>query len=357
MDALVLKDAKEIIERLGEKNNRFDGKTVLLTGAAGFLGMQFVHFFDELNNFNILSNPVRLFALDNFIRGTPSWIEACQKRKHIDLICGDIIQPFELKGPFDFIIHAASIASPIYYRRNPIQTMDANVMGLRRLLDFAVEHPPESMIFFSSSEVYGDPPPQYIPTPETYNGNVSCIGPRACYDESKRFGETLCVNFQQVHGLPVKIVRPFNNYGPGLKITDRRVIPDFFRDVLADRDIVIHSDGTPTRTFCYISDAMTGYLLALFSDEEGETFNIGNDKPEISIKDVAQMVIDVSGKSLKVVYQPSADPGYLKDNPQRRCPDISKARRVLGYEPLVSLEEGLSRLYRWYVENPVSPEG
>ena len=190
-----------------------------------------------------------------------------------------------MKGCFDFIIHAASIASPKYYRQYPIQTIDANVLGIHHLLDFAVEYPPESILFFSSSEVYGDPPPECIPTPETYVGNVSFTGPRACYDESKRLGETLCVNFHQVHKVPVKIARPFNNYGPGLKINDRRVISDFFRDVLADRNIIMYSDGTPTRTFCYIADALTGYLLILLSNAEGEAFNIGDDNPEISIKD------------------------------------------------------------------------
>ena len=357
MDALIREDSREIVERLGQRNHRFAGKCVLLTGAAGFLGAQFVHYFAELNDAHISSKPVRVLALDNFSRGKPSWVADCWQRSDINFVQADITEPLDLDTSFDFIIHAASIASPPYYRRYPIETMDANVLGIRRLLDFAVKRPIESMLFLSSSEVYGNPLPEYIPTPETYVGNVSCVGPRACYDESKRYGETLCVNFQRVHGIPVKIVRPFNNYGPGLKITDRRVIPDFFQDVLADQDIVMYSDGTPTRTFCYVSDAVTGYLLALLCHAEGEIFNIGADKPEVSVRVFAEMVIRVSGKSLKVVYQPPTDPAWLQDNPSRRCPDISKARRVLGYEPKVSLEEGLSRVYRWYLANPISTEG
>src|SRR5262249_18927578 len=189
------------------------------------------------------------------------------------------------------------------YRRHPIETMDANVIGLRNLLDHAIRHPVESFLFFSSSEIYGDPDPAAIPTPEDYRGNVSCTGPRACYDESKRYGETLCINFHKVHQAPVKIVRPFNNYGPGLKISDRRVLPDFFRNVLQDQNIVLLSDGRATRTFCYSSDALTGYLLALLAAHQGEPFNIGTATPEISMADLARLVIEASGKPLHVATE------------------------------------------------------
>src|SRR2546429_550100 len=146
--------------------------------------------------------------------------------------------------------HAAGIASPMYYRKYPLQTIDANINGLRNLLDYSVRQaerrrPVDGFLFYSSSEIYGDPAPEAIPTPEDYRGNVSCTGPRACYDESKRFGETMCVTFARQYGVPVKIARPFNNYGPGLKITDGRVLPDFARDVLNGRDLVMYSDGAP----------------------------------------------------------------------------------------------------------------
>jgi UDP-glucuronate decarboxylase len=256
----------------------------------------------------------------------------------------------------DFVIHAASIASPIFYRRHPIETMDANVIGLRNLLDAAAARPVESLLFFSSSEIYGDPGAADIPTPETYRGNVSCTGPRACYDESKRYGETLCVNFWQARKVPVKIVRPFNNYGPGLKISDRRVLPDFFRDVLAGRDIVLLSDGRATRTFCYISDAMSGYLRALLSPHHGESFNIGADAPEISMRDLAELVVKTSGKPLRVEYRRSEDPAYLADNPRRRCPSLEKSRRMLGFAPRVPLSAGLERMHRYYLANPVAED-
>ena len=204
-------------------------------------------------------------VFDNFIRGMPEWLQRLDQNENLTLVKHDITNP--LPGDMDnfqFIIHAASIASPTYYRKYPIETMDANVNGLRSLLEYCRQQdeknkPIEGFLFFSTSEIYGDPSPENIPTPETYRGNVSCTGPRACYDESKRYGENLCVNFARQYGLPIKIVRPFNNYGPGLKITDRRVIPDFARDVLAQKDIVMLSDGSPTRTFCYVADAIVGY--------------------------------------------------------------------------------------------------
>lgn len=350
MDRHHIRDAQEVITELGSLNERFSGKTILLTGAAGFLGSQFVHYFLHLNESGALSRRCRLVVWDNFLRGLPPWLAALQG--HADLVCEqkDIIEKHDY-GAVDFIIHAASIASPIFYRKHPIETMDANVIGLRNLLDRAVAQPVESFLFFSSSEIYGDPDAAHIPTSETFRGLVSCTGPRACYDESKRYGETLCVNFWQAHKVPVKMARPFNNYGPGLRISDRRVLPDFFRDVLSDKNIVLLSDGRATRTFCYASDAIQGYLRVMLSEHGGEPFNIGTETPEISMRDLAQLVIDVSEKPLRVEYQTSDDPAYLTDNPVRRCPDISKARQLLQYEPKVGLEEGLRRTYEYYLDH------
>jgi dTDP-glucose 4,6-dehydratase/UDP-glucuronate decarboxylase len=355
LDAHFLRDASDVIENLGAKRGRFSGKRILLTGAAGFLGSQFMHFFAALNNSGRLKKPCKVVALDNLMRGAPDWLAPFRKRPDFQIASKDIIKAKKFPKA-DFIIHAASIASPIFYRKYPIETMDANVIGLRNLLEHAVARPPESILFFSSSEIYGDPDAANIPTPETFRGFVSCTGPRACYDESKRYGETLCVNFHQAHHVPVKIVRPFNNYGPGLKISDRRVLPDFFRDVLAGRDITLLSDGRATRTFCYISDAITGYLLALLSSHDGEPFNIGSDAPEISMRDLAQMAIDVSGAKSKVIYQKSGDAHYLTDNPQRRCPDLKKSRAMLGYAPRIGLREGLERTWAYYRDHSTATD-
>jgi nucleoside-diphosphate-sugar epimerase len=257
---------------------------------------------------------------------------------------------------FEYVIHAAGIASPIYYRRHPIETMDANITGLRTLLDHSMHNsdatPLEGFLYFSSSEIYGDPTPDDIPTPETYRGNVSCTGPRACYDESKRYGETLCVNFARQHDLPVKIARPFNNYGPGLKITDGRVIPDLCRDVFGGRDVVLHSDGSPTRTFCYAADAVTGYYKTLVHGHSGEAYNIGVEEPEISMLQLAETIVDTArdlfGYTGQVVHRVSEERDYLVDNPNRRCPVITKARTHLGYDPQISLADGIRRSLVWY---------
>jgi dTDP-glucose 4,6-dehydratase/UDP-glucuronate decarboxylase len=343
------RDAATIVENLGAANRRFSGKTILLTGGAGFLGTQFSHYFMHLNREGVLEEPCTLLCLDNYLRGTPTWMEDFKDREDFRILKADITKPMELPD-CDFVIHAASVASPIFYRKHPIETMDANVIGLRLLLDHFREKGCESFLYFSTSEIYGDPFPEFIPTSETYRGNVSCTGPRACYDESKRYGETLCVNFHQQYGLPVKIARPFNNYGPGLRIDDGRVLPDFFNDVLNGRDIRMLSDGKATRTFCYITDAITGYLLILLSSHDGEPFNIGVESPEISMRDIADLVIRVSGSKRIVVTAQSPDRHYLTDNPQRRCPDISKARRMLGYDPNMGLEEGLKRTFEYYAE-------
>jgi nucleoside-diphosphate-sugar epimerase len=243
---------------------------------------------------------------------------------------------------------------------HPIETMDANVNGLRFLLDYfrnlkENNKPVNGFLFFSTSEIYGDPSTENIPTPESYNGNVSCTGPRACYDESKRFGETLCVNFSKEHDLPIKIARPFNNFGPGLKITDRRVIPDFARDVLEGRDIIMMSDGSPTRTFCYIADAIVGYYKILVRGKSGSPYNIGVEEPEISMAYMAERVVGLArelfGYKGKVVLQTSTDKNYLVDNPNRRCPNITKARNDLDYNPGIDLDEGLRRSLIWYSDN------
>ena len=355
MDSQLQRNAIDIINGIGPLNNSFSGKNILITGAAGFLGCQFIHYFLKLNESKILSDPCHVYAWDNYLRGVPDWMSSIEHNPNITIQQRDIITALDYPNP-DIIIHAASIASPIYYRKHPIETIDANITGLKNLLNYSKENSIESFLFFSTSEIYGDPDSAHIPTNEDYRGNVSCTGPRACYDESKRLGETLCVNYWKIHNIPVKIARPFNNYGPGLKITDKRVIPDFFRDVINNHDIVILSDGKATRTFCYISDAIEGYLRILLSNYNGEPFNIGAKYPEVSMVELAKTIINISGKNLKVQYQTSSDSDYLTDNPLRRCPSIDKAKKLLSYDPKVTLEDGLKRTYEYYLAHPIAEE-
>lgn len=360
---VIREDVSYICRSLKDEFRTMSGKHLLLTGGAGFLGHYFVqaalHWNNEVRKEP--AAPIRVTIYDSFVRGVPTWLTRLQGDKHLTVVRHDMTHPLPKDmGTYQYIMHAASIASPTYYRRDPIGTMDANVNGLRVLLEYARRqaagvNPVEGFLFFSSSEIYGDPAPDAIPTPESYRGNVSCTGPRACYDEAKRYGETLCVNFAQQEKIPVKMARPFNNYGPGLKITDRRVIPDFARDIMLGRDIVMLSDGAPRRTFCYVADAVVGYYKILVKGRSGEAYNIGVETPEISVRELADRMIrqaqDLFGYQGKLVFKASSDADYLIDNPNRRCPVIEKARVHVGYAPTITLEEGLRRSLLWYGDN------
>jgi nucleoside-diphosphate-sugar epimerase len=358
---VVKSDLAYICKNLSEEFSVLSGKKLLITGGAGFLGYYLVQSVLHWNQVHPTAAPIHLTIYDNYIRGIPDWLTNLSGDPNLVLVKHDITNPLPGDIPdFHFIIHAASIASPTFYRKYPIETMDANVNGLRYLLEYCLKqkskgNPVEGFLFYSTSEIYGDPSPENIPTPETYRGNVSCTGPRACYDESKRYGETLCVNFAHQYGLPIKAARPFNNYGPGLKITDRRVLPDFARDIFDGRDIILLSDGSPTRTFCYIADAIVGYYKILVKGHPGEAYNIGVESPEISMANLAERVVDLARDLFdytgKVVRQTSSDQDYLVDNPNRRCPIIAKARQHLGYNPSISVDEGLKRSLIWYSGN------
>lgn len=345
-------DIKNIFESL-DNIDCFRSANILLTGCGGFLGFYFLNFFiRHAADLGIK----KIIGLDNFILGKPVWIESLQRRHknnfllyNFDIGKDDISSVVEC-GNAHFILHMASIASPVFYRKYPIETLDANIWGLRKLLDFFKDRDLRGFLFFSSSEVYGDPAPEYIPTSEEYRGNVAMIGPRACYDESKRFGETLCYLFAEKYDIPITICRPFNNYGPGMRLNDKRVPADFAQAIIKNQTINVFSDGTPTRTFCYISDAIIGYLKALVYGKF-EVFNIGIERPEISIRDLADIYRTI-GKNLfnydqDIIFSQSLEKNYLRDNPNRRCPNISKARNLLNYHPTITVQDGVARFLKY----------
>lgn len=358
-------DLDALCADLADEFGRMGGGRLLITGGGGFLGYYLVQSVLHWNATRAAGARIQTVVYDNYARGVPQWLEGLRGNADLQLVKQDMIEPLPRDmGHFDFIVHAAGIASPIFYRAQPLKCIDANINGLRNLLDYAVAErkagrPVKAFLFYSSSEIYGDPAPEAIPTPETYRGNVSCTGPRACYDESKRFGETLCVVYAQQEGVPVKIARPFNNYGPGLKITDGRVLPDFAANVLAGKDIVMLSDGKPKRTFCYATDAIAGYYKVLMNGGLGEPYNIGIEKPEISMAELAQLVSGAAkqlfGYEGKVVLGKAKEADYLVDNPNRRCPVIAKAREQIGYNPRVTIEEGVYRSLIWYHHNQTAP--
>jgi len=341
--AALREDAARAVEALGSVADAFEGAGVLVSGGAGFLGSAMVDVLVHLNQHRF-KKPARVLVVDNFVTGVPGRLQAAEEHG-VETINADISQDLRIAGDFQYVIHAAGIASPIVYRAKPLQTADVNVWGMRRMLELArAQRDLRGFLYFSTSEIYGDPDPEHIPTREDYRGYVSCTGPRACYDESKRFGETLAVVYHQEFGFPVRSVRPFNVFGAGQRLDDGRIIPDLIGAAARGTPLVLLSDGRATRSFCYISDAVAGFYRALLLGRPGEAYNIGNDH-EVSIREVAEQVSRMSGTP--VTFEVSPDRHYLTDNPQRRCPDLTKSREHLQYEPLTPLTEGLERTLRW----------
>ena len=343
MASIFQEDVKSIADNLGKDAHRFAGKTVLISGGAGFLGRYFIGLFKYLNA-HVLKKPVHVISVDNFITGSVD--PNMEHDPNIVHVWADVVHPVPIRKDIHFIIHAAGIASPVYYMQYPLETIESAVVGVRNLLELARKNKKlEGFLFFSSSEIYGDPDPRFVPTPETYHGHVSSVGPRACYDESKRLGETISTIYHQQFKIPVTIVRPFNIFGPGMTHNDRRVVPMFAYQALNKTPIPVHGDGTQTRTFCYITDAITGFILVLLKGKAGEPYNIGNADSEISMRDLAALFTKlVPGSSYKMVKYPDT---YPAGEPQRRCPDLSKAEKHLGYRYHIDLESGLRRFLKW----------
>ena len=322
------------------KKNYFRNKSILLIGCEGFIGFYLKNFF--INYYEKLKLN-KLFLADIKIK----------KKKIIKKnvyyvkfdISNDMIET--LKTKFDIVIHAASIASPVFYRKFPLETIDSNVLGVRKVLEYSKKNKSKvKILYFSTSEIYGDPANDKIPTNESYNGNVSCIGPRACYDESKRLAETLCYVYSNYFKVPVVVVRPFNNYGPGLDIQDGRLPADLAKFILSKNDIKIYSDGKPTRSFCYISDAIIGYLKAMCYPRYN-VFNIGNDTGEISVKNLANLYRKIGYElfkyDLKIKFKKNKDKNYLSDNPNRRLPNIKRSKNLLNFIPKIDIKLGIKK--------------
>lgn len=346
MGRVVEEDLDRIVAGAATALQELAGRTVLVTGAAGFL-LSFV--VDALIRANdtLLSVPCRVVAFDNMIVSDWRRLAHLDGRSDVALVESDVAVRIPFDEHVDYIVHGASIASPSLYRRHPLETIDVNVMGTRRLLELTRERG-SRFLLLSSSEIYGDPPPERVPTSEDYWGNVSPTGPRAPYDESKRLAETLCTTFHRQFGIPTVIIRPFNVYGPRLSLEDGRVIPDFLRDAVAGKPISLLSDGSPTRSFCYVSDFVTALLLLLVRGSAGEAYNVGNDE-EVSMRELAQLVADLAGgPGVRLGESPDRD--YLTDNPSRRCPDLRKTKAAIPWVPEVSLSAGLARTLAHYRE-------
>jgi UDP-glucuronate decarboxylase len=344
MGFLLDTDIDEICGRLGNLAHEFAGKRILITGARGFLGRYFTDVLLKLNATR-LESPCEIIAIDNLLTSGQLGAELPRERSFA-FVNHDIVKPFYPERPVDFVMHLAGIASPYYYRKWPLETLEVATTGLKNVLELA-KASSARLLFFSSSEIYGDPDQNHVPTTESYHGNVSSLGARACYDESKRLGETLVRIYHTHFGVTGTIVRPFNVYGPGMQKLDYRVLPNFAARILAGEPVNVYGTGKQTRTFCYVTDAIVGFLSVLVGGQAGEPYNIGNPVPEISMLELVQ-TIERTLPELDVKYRLIEHPDtYPADEPQRRCPDITKARLQVGYEPIVPLDDGLKRFFGW----------
>jgi len=328
----------------------FEDRTVLVTGANGFLPAYMVETLLRANESGRRAK-THVVALARNAERAAARFSAYEGRGDLEILVQDVCQPIAFSGQIDYIIHAASQASPKYYGSDPVGTLLPNVLGTRHLLDLAVKCRSAGFLFFSSGEVYGHVDDAHVPTKEDGFGYLDPADVRSCYAESKRLGETMCVAWRHQFDVPAKIVRPFHTYGPGMRLDDGRVFADFVSDIVNGRDITLKSDGSARRAFCYLADAVAGFFAVLLRGAAGQAYNIGNESGETSISDLAERLAGLfPDKGLRVVRQePSLPKGYLRSAISRSCPDTSKAR-ALGWNPVTGIDEGFRRTVQSFLQ-------
>ncbi|HEV1995206.1 MAG TPA: UDP-glucuronic acid decarboxylase family protein [Candidatus Acidoferrum sp.] len=295
----------------------------MITGGAGFLGS---HLCDKL-----IEHGWDVLCIDNVVTGSEANVAHLEHNEHFRILRHDVSRYIDVPGPVDYVLHFASPASPVDYLKLPIPTLKVGALGTHNALGLALAKKAKFFLA-STSECYGDP--LVSPQPETYWGNVNPIGPRGVYDEAKRYAEAMTMAYHRFHGLDTHIVRIFNTYGPRMRLNDGRALPNFIYQALTGQPITVYGDGTQTRSFCYVSDLIEGIYRLMLSDEHLPT-NIGNPQ-EITIHEFAERVRLLIAKNSSIVFEP-----LPQDDPKRRCPDITKAKKLLGWEPKVGLDEGL----------------
>ena len=304
----------------------------LVTGGAGFIGS---HLCERL-----LREGHEVICVDNLLTGAERNLAKVHEDPRFKFLRHDVTNDLHVAGPLDYVLHFASAASPVDYAKYGIKTLKANALGTHKMLGLA-KAKEATFLLASTSEVYGDP--EVNPQPESYWGRVNPVGPRSVYDEGKRFAEALAAAYHHEHGLDVKIARIFNTYGPMMRLDDGRVIPNFLGQAIRGEPLTVHGDGTQTRSFCYVDDMIEGVYQFLMSEQHGP-MNLGNPE-ERTILEIAKLVQKVTGRKVGIVHKP-----LPPEDPKVRCPDIQLARKALGWEPKVPLEEGLRRTCTYYVE-------
>lgn len=312
-------------------------KRAVVTGGAGFIGS---HMCDRL-----IAEGYSVLALDNLLTGSERNIQHLAGTPRFKFILHDVTKPLDIAGTVDFVLHMASPASPKDYLEHPIETLDVGSLGTKQMLELAVLKQAKFLLT-STSETYGDP--MVHPQVETYWGNVNPVGPRSCYDESKRFAEALTMAYHRARGVRTSIARIFNTYGPRMKLNDGRVVPAFLDQALRGEPITVFGDGSQTRSFCYVSDLVDGLYRLMLSDE-AYPVNLGNPR-ELSMIEFAKVIQEITESKATIVHLPLPE-----DDPKQRRPDISKASRILGWQPVVGLEEGLRQTVDYFQNSAIMP--
>ncbi|MDP1719310.1 MAG: NAD-dependent epimerase/dehydratase family protein [bacterium] len=347
IDPIIKEDVDNIIAAVGLEFGILAGKTILITGANGFLPSYLVDTVSRLNETVFSKSPTKVVAVtrrpakknDRLVQhiGDPNVIFSNQ----------DVGKNFIVPKGVDYIIHGASKASPVDFMKDPIDTIDANVAGTRVILEYAAKNKTKGLLFISSSEVYGDPDPKRVPIKESYFGSVNPIGTRSSYQESKRFSETLCYNFFKTYGIPAKIARCFLTYGPRMRLHDGRVIPDFMYNGLSGKDIEMKAGPGFERAFSYVSDTVEQFWRVLLLGRSGEAYNVGSDKV-MTIAGLAELFVKIFDNRIKARTVGKKSQAGLVTAPKKVAPDLSKIRKELGYKTkFISVEGGLRRMKEW----------
>jgi len=344
---ILKEDFASIILNLGLKNlSKLKKQTVLITGANGFIGNYLVRFFLHLNE--KLNYRIKLIAWVGPKYLPDSETIALFKKNKVKILKRDLIKKIKINSKIDYAFHLASITSPSFISNNPVQSLKINILGTLNILEALKDKKIKKFLYFSSSAIYGTPDKKNIPIPETFNGNVSPIFSRSSYAEAKRAAESISYAYFSQYKIPINILRPFHIYGPTIDLKKDNALNYFLNCGLGSRNIILNSDGQETRSFCYIADAISIALLAALTTKSGEVFNVGDEKSEIKIIDLAMLVLKIFNNKTKIIIKQKRKKGFLEEEFTRNVPDMKKVKKVLKFLPKVDLRKGLIRTVESY---------